>query len=183
MLHRRHTAPLSADELAAYLSDGPNNDVLFLGAKSSAATIAEGLAALANGHGGVAILGVTARGVLQANVDASSLRDRASEAALLTDPPMILPTPQIAEFEAGSAVVVQVPPGLPHIYSLQGRYLTRTAGQTRPLTTPELRRLLFERTDSGFESTAVNGATLADLDPTATASPSRPPLKTMCSNS
>jgi ATP-dependent DNA helicase RecG len=165
MLHRRHTAPLSADELAAYLSDGPNNDVLFLGAKSSAATIAEGLAALANGHGGVAILGVTARGARQANVDAPSLRDRVSEAAMLTDPPMILPTPQIAELEGRSAVVVQVPPGLPHIYSLQGRYLTRTAGQTRPLTTPELRRLLFERTDSGFESTAVNGATLADLDP------------------
>ncbi|MEZ4635535.1 MAG: ATP-binding protein [Caldilineaceae bacterium] len=119
---------------------------------------------LANAHGGVAVLGVTARGSLQSGVDASALRDTAIQASLLTDPPMILPTPQIVETDKGAAVVVQVPPGLPHIYSLQGRYLTRTAGQTRPLTTPELRTLLFERTDSGFESTAAAGATLADLD-------------------
>jgi ATP-dependent DNA helicase RecG len=33
------------------------------------------------------------------------------------------------------------------------------------LTTPELRRLLLERGDAGFESGMLDGATLADLDP------------------
>lgn len=35
----------------------------------------------------------------------------------------------------------------------------------RTLTTPELRRLLLDRAESGFEAQAVEGATLADLDP------------------
>jgi ATP-dependent DNA helicase RecG len=165
MLWRRRSSPLSPEELAAYLAAGPSDTILLLPARAASASIAEGLAALANSHGGMAILGVTARGTPQANVEAAALRDQAVAAALLTDPPLILPTPQLVEVSPGNTVVVVVvPPGLPHLYSLQGRYLTRTAGQTRPLTTPELRRLLFERTDSGFEATAAAGATLADLD-------------------
>jgi ATP-dependent DNA helicase RecG len=42
--------------------------------------------------------------------------------------------------------------------------LTRTAGQNRPLTTPELRRLLLERGDAGYEAQLLANATLADLD-------------------
>jgi ATP-dependent DNA helicase RecG len=61
-------------------------------------------------------------------------------------------------------VVVQVPPGLPHLYNLGGRYVTRTAGQNRPLTTGELRRLLLERGDSGYESQPAPEATLNELD-------------------
>ena len=164
MIVRRRPSALTAEELSEILSGGQTDQVVFLPVKSADSNIAEALAALANAHGGVAVLGVTARGSLQSGVDVTSLRDMAIQASLLTDPPMIVPTPQIVESDKGAAVIVQVPPGLPHIYSLQGRYLTRTAGQTRPLTTPELRRLLFERTDSGFESTAVTGATLADFD-------------------
>ena len=59
-----------------------------------------------------------------------------------------------------------MPAGLPHIYSLQGLYLTRTAGQNRPLTTPELRLLLVERSETGYERQRVDGATLAALDQT-----------------
>ncbi len=59
---------------------------------------------------------------------------------------------------------MQVPAGLPHIYSLRGLYLTRTAAQNRPLTTPELRQLLLARGDAGFESLPTPGAILADLD-------------------
>lgn len=164
MIVRRRPSALTAEELSEILSGGQTDQVVFLPVKSAEANIAEALAALANAHGGVAVLGVTARGSLQSGIDVTALRDMAIQASLLTDPPMIVPTPQVVESDKGAAVIVQVPSGLPHIYSLQGRYLTRTAGQTRPLTTPELRRLLFERTDSGFESTAVTGATLADFD-------------------
>ncbi len=164
MIVRRRPSAITAGELAEILSGGQSDQTIFLSAKSAEIRIAEALAALANTHGGIAILGVTERGSLQSGTEAALLRDLAIQTSLLTDPPMILPTPQIVETEKGAVVVIQVPPGLPHIYSFQGRYLTRTAGQTRPLTTPELRRLLFERTDSGFESTAVAGATLADFD-------------------
>lgn len=166
MLPSRRPQPLSAAEVDQYLATGPNDEILFLPAKASAALMAESLAALANGHGGIALLGVTVRGSVQSEVEASTLRDRTIEAGLLTDPPLILPTPQILDTDKGTVVVVQVPPGLPHLYSIGGRYLTRTAAQNRPLTTPELRRLLFERTDAGFESSAVAGASLQDLDST-----------------
>jgi ATP-dependent DNA helicase RecG len=164
MFYRRRSSPLSEAELADCLASGPDESLLFLSARASVQSIAEGLSAMANSHGGIAILGVTARGTPQGESDTAVLCDRAMEAALLTTPPLILPAPQIIESGAGELVVLQVPPGLPHLYSLQGRYLTRAGGQTRPLTTPELRRLLYERTDSGFESSTVAGATLDDLD-------------------
>ena len=61
-------------------------------------------------------------------------------------------------------IAVQVPPGLPHIYSLHGLYLTRTGDNNRPLTTPELRRLLLERgvdtgaRDDTYDATAAGWA-------------------------
>jgi ATP-dependent DNA helicase RecG len=50
------------------------------------------------------------------------------------------------------------------VYSLRGAYYTRTGGHNRPLTTAELRRLLVERSESGFEAQPAPGAALADLD-------------------
>ena len=66
--------------------------------------------------------------------------------------------------EGAQVVVVQAPAGLPHVYSLRGVYWTRTGAQNRPLTTAELRRLLLERTESGFESQPVADAKVEDLD-------------------
>lgn len=164
MQFSRRPAPISPAALAELLAGGEGDRQLFLPARASAVNIAEGLAALANAHGGVAVLGVTKAGKAQPGNDALELAERAIEAGLLTDPPLILPAPQRVEVAGAALVVVQVPPGLPHIYSLQGRYLTRTAGQNRPLTTPELRRLLFDRAEAGFETGLVEGATLDDLD-------------------
>lgn len=165
MITRRRAAPLTPHELSDLLAQGPGDRLLFLPAKIDAAALAGDLSALANASGGYAILGVTAKGTPQKEIDPARLRDQVIEAGLLTDPPLILPTPQIVPASGERSVVVaHVPAGLPHIYSLHGRYLTRTAGQTRPLTTPELRQLLFERTDSGFESSLVDGASLDDLD-------------------
>lgn len=165
MILRRRNLSVSPEELEQYLAEGPTDAIAFLTAASAARSVAETLAALANAHGGLAILGVTKRGTPQKNAEPAALRERAVEAGLLTDPPLILPAPQVVEGEKGAVVVVQVPSGLPHIYSLEGTYLTRTAGQNRPLTTPELRRLLFERADTGFENLPVEGASLDDLEP------------------
>ena len=164
---RRSPSSLSAETVAELLSGSENDRLLFLPAKASPAAIAEGLVSLANSHGGVAVLGVTKGGKPQTGGDSAQmqqLQERTAQAGLLADPPLILPSPQIVELEGTPLLVVQVPPGLPHIYSLQGRYLTRTAGQNRRLTTPELRRLLFDRADAGFETTPVEGASLDDLD-------------------
>ncbi|MEZ4677255.1 MAG: ATP-binding protein [Caldilineaceae bacterium] len=155
---------MSVAEVTAYLDGGQSDHVAFLTAAVKHELIAETLAAMANANGGVVLLGVSAKGTPQKNSDPAALRESVVEAGLLTDPPLILPTPQVAASEKGDVVIVQVPPGLPHLYNLQGRFVTRTAGQNRPLTTPELRRLLLERSDAGFESLPVAEATIADLD-------------------
>lgn len=166
MTIRRRFSSLSPAEVTAYLDGGQTDHVAFLSATAKHELIAETLAAMANANGGVVLLGVTAKGALQKQPDLATLREAVVEAGLLADPPLILPAPQIAHCDKGEVVVVQVPPGLPHLYSLQGRFVTRTAGQNRPLTTPELRRMLLERGDAGFESLPVAEAQLADLDGT-----------------
>lgn len=161
---RRQQPTLHAEEVAAYLEAGPSDRVAFVPAKTATRPLAETLAALANANGGLALLGVSPKGSVQKETDVNALRDAATAAGLLTDPPLVLPSAQVITIEQGPVVVVQVPAGLPHIYNLQGMYLTRTAGQNRPLTTPELRRLLLERGDAGYEAQLVPNATLADLD-------------------
>jgi ATP-dependent DNA helicase RecG len=161
----RRNAAASVAEVESYLQAGQNERVAFLPAKATARTIAETLASLANANGGVALLGVTSSGAPQKGIDAPTLCDLALQASLHTDPPLILPSAQVVETERGALVAVQAPPGLPHVYSLQGVFLTRTGAHNRPLTTAELRSLLLDRGESGFESQQVEGAALADLDP------------------
>lgn len=161
---RRRYSSISPEEVTAYLEGGQSDHVAFLTATAKHPLIAETLAAMANANGGIVLLGVSAKGTPQKNSDPITMRESVVEAGLLTDPPLILPTPQVAESTKGEVVIVQVPPGLPHLYSLQGRFVTRTGGQNRSLTTPELRRLLLERGDAGFESIPVTEATVADLD-------------------
>ena len=161
---RRRFASIPEQEVLAYLTNGQHDHVAFLPANAKHEAIAETLVAMANANGGLLFLGVTAKGAPQKNADLNGLREAVVEAGLLPDPPLILPTPQCAVCSTGEVVVVQVPPGLPHLYNLGGRYLTRTASQNRPLTTVELRRLLLERGDAGYESQLVTEATLGDLD-------------------
>jgi ATP-dependent DNA helicase RecG len=161
---RRRFASIPEQEVLAYLTNGQHDHVAFLPASAKRESIAETLAAMANANGGLLFLGVTAKGVPQKNAKLDPLREAVVEAGLLTDPPLILPTPQCAVCSAGEVVVVQVPPGLPHLYNLSGRYLTRTAGQNRPLSTGELRRLLLERGDTGYESQPAPEATIGHLD-------------------
>lgn len=161
---RRRNLPITEEELLAVLSAGPGDRAAFLGARTAPRTLAETLAALANADGGLVLLGVTKSGAAQRGIEPGALRDLVVTASLLTDPPLVLPSPHEIATEQGSVVVVQVPPGQPHIYSLQGLYLTRHGEQNRPLTTAELRLLLTERADTGFEEQPVEGATLDDLD-------------------
>ena len=160
----RRSRPITDAELTAARGRGPSDRVAFLSAGSNARLLAETLSAMANAHGGLVLLGVTKRGAAQRDLDLDQLRDRVVEAGLMTDPPLILPVALVVAIGAREAVAVQVPPGLPHIYSLQGLYLTRAGANNRPLTTPELRRLLLERGEAGFEEQVLQEATLDDLD-------------------
>ncbi|MBV7338493.1 putative DNA binding domain-containing protein [Chloroflexi bacterium TSY] len=181
MIIQRHHATISENELKTLLQSGQSERVAFVSAKASKRALSETLAALANTHGGYLLFGVTKNGTPQAEFDVQAMRDMIMDVSLLTDPPLILPSPQIINIstpensisnpidqqsnQPGTIVVVEVPSGLPHIYSLQGRYLTRADSQNRPLTTPELRNLILERGEASFESTPCENAVLDDLDP------------------
>jgi ATP-dependent DNA helicase RecG len=160
---RRRTI-FTGEDLDALLAGGQGERVVFLPARAGRQAVAESLAALANADGGTLVLGLSARGSVQAGADLPALRELAVDAALQTDPPLILPSPQVVETAAGAVVAVQVPEGLPHVYSLKGVYWTRTGATNRPLTTPELRQLLLDRAESGYESKPVADARLEELD-------------------
>ncbi|MCB0091838.1 MAG: hypothetical protein KDE54_28300, partial [Caldilineaceae bacterium] len=95
MILSNHYAAISADELRHAVQAGQSTHAAFLSAKTSTRRLAETLAALANANGGLVLLGVTASGGFQQDVDVQALRDLISTASLLTEPPLILPSPQI----------------------------------------------------------------------------------------
>ncbi|MEZ4613271.1 MAG: ATP-binding protein, partial [Caldilineaceae bacterium] len=113
MNFRRRYAPLAPAELDSILAEGPSARAAFLPAKSNVRTIAETIAAMANATGGIVLLGVTAKGTVQADNDVRALAGNVGDAVLLADPPLILPSAQSVDTEKGAVVAVQVPLGLP----------------------------------------------------------------------
>jgi ATP-dependent DNA helicase RecG len=121
--------------------------------------LAETLIAFANAEGGTLLVGLP-RGL----ADPDATLDRALEAALSTDPPLIIPMPRLETIDGKPVLVVAVPPGLPHVYSYKGKYLVREGTRNRPLTPQQLRRLMIERGAAGFEALLPDGARPHDLD-------------------
>jgi ATP-dependent DNA helicase RecG len=127
--------------------------------------IAATLAAMANARGGTVLLGVSPRVDKPVGVDdAENAVNRVLEAALSIEPPLIIPFPQIVQVKGSPMVVVQIPRGMPHVYSLDGRYLTRDGGANVALVPHLLRRLVLERGDVTFESQPARNAQKEDLD-------------------
>lgn len=120
---------------------------------------------MANSAGGKVLIGITPRsGYIQGVRDPERMLDLVFQAALLSDPPLVLPVPRVLPAGAVSIVEINIPPGLPHVYSLEGRYLQREGRQTSPLPARKLRQLLVERGLVQFEAQVPPGAALEDLD-------------------
>ena len=157
----------TSDDLTRLISNGPDERVAFAPANAGPAKLAETLAALANTHGGVLLIGLSSGGRPTGIADTGEAQLTLRTAGLLASPPLILPLPQTIGYDGKSVCLVEVPPGLPHVYSVDGRYLTRTGTQNRLLSAGELSALLLARGEAGFESRPVPDATLEDLDPAA----------------
>jgi len=156
---------LTYEDLAALLRAGQGQQIDFEPEQVSPLRLAETLMALANAEGGYVLVGVEGRPARVTGLeDPAATRDRALQAALLCDPPLILPLPQIFPFDGKTLLLITIPPGLPHVYNLKGRYLYRQGSQNRPLSAPELRRLLSERGEVSFEDEPATNATLDDLN-------------------
>lgn len=123
------------------------------------------LAAMANASGGAVLLGISPRsGQIQGVRDVNEALDLVFQAALLCDPPLVLPMPWVIRVDQLPVISVTVPAGLPNVYSLEGRFLGREGAQSNPLSARRLRQLLLERGVVQFEAQIPPGASLDDLD-------------------
>jgi ATP-dependent DNA helicase RecG len=151
-------------ELAGFYEQGQGQTLEFELESTSLAHLSETLAALANSGGGTVLVGIDPQGAKVRGVrDIEAAGEKALAAGLRCEPPLVLPRPELGEFEGKPLLVVSVPAGLPHAYSLRGKYLAREGKRNRALGPRQLRQLLRERGEANFEAQIVPGATLDDL--------------------
>lgn len=158
------------DRVRQLLANNSGERVAYAPGSVTPSRLAETLVALANAHGGIVILGVGPNGKMQGIADHDAALATVQAAGLLSAPPLILPRPHRVAVDDKIVCIAEVPPGLPHAYSINGRYLSRTGAQNRLLSSAELAALLLARDEAGFESRPAANATLADLDTAQVAS-------------
>jgi len=154
---------LTSGQVQAAVAAGSGQRVALFGDRASVRVLAETAAALANTQGGVMVLGATANRV-SGLTDAPAAREKLAAALLQTEPPLLLASPLLVDLAGAALAALEIPSGLPHVYSVKGQYLIRSGAANRPLSGEALRRLLRDRGEAGFESQAPPGATWADLD-------------------
>lgn len=155
-----------ASHLLALVARGMGSDLHWFPEDVSASRLGSVLVGMANATGGSVLVGISPRsGQIQGLSNPQAAIDCVFQAALLADPTLVLPLPQLVQVGATVMLVVTVPAGLPNVYSIEGRYLGREGTQTNPLPARRLRQLLIERGIVQFESQIPPHATLQDLDP------------------
>jgi ATP-dependent DNA helicase RecG len=155
----------AAGHVQRLLDNGRSSGLHWFPDDVSRSALAETLVALANSGGGQILLGVSPRSPqVQGIRDLESSLDKVFQAALECDPTLVLPVPKTVSIQGRNVLWVLVPPGLPNVYSVGGRYLGRDGVQNTPLSARKLRRLLVERGILPFETRLVEEASLQDLD-------------------
>lgn len=128
--------------------------------------LAEMLAAMANASGGMIVIGINPRNSRpEGVVDVDQMNRMVLDAAALCAPTLVIPMPLLIEHATVMVVVVNVPRGLPNVYSVNGRYLQRRDNEDIPLEPDALRSLFVERGGMTWERLAHNDALISDLDP------------------
>jgi ATP-dependent DNA helicase RecG len=155
------------EEISTILDQGEGPNLIFVKEKVKLDELAEALVALANAHGGTVLMGVSgrAKGKVEGLSDPAAAREKALTAALICTPPLILPLPELLTFEGSPLLLLSVPPGLPHVYSLHGKYLRREGLENAPLLPELLRQLFIERGDVSWERTIPPDVAFDELDP------------------
>ncbi len=154
------------ENLAWLLSQPAGSDLAFLRERCKLQDLAETLVALANAQGGIILLGVggRTRARVEGLHDVAAALDMALEAALICMPPLVLPLPHEVQYDDATLLLISVPPGLPHVYSLHGKYLQRQGASNQPLLPDALRRLLRDRGETSWDRLVPADAALDELD-------------------
>ncbi len=155
---------MTAEEVIKLIQQGQNEYVAWLAPSAPLQTIAETLLAFANSHGGTLLLGLDTKGEVVGVDDTVEYIDKVLQASLMLSPQLIIPLPQLCKLHGKTIVVTQIPRGMPHVYSLEGRYLYRIAQENAPLSPRKLRHLMIERGELSFEMQTAPHAELDDID-------------------
>lgn len=156
---------ISVDDIRQILKDGRSAETDWFSEQTPADALAVTMTAMANSQGGTLLLGVVGQGGNMVGVrNVSNMVDLLLQAALSIEPPLIIPLPKILRINGKAIVVVHIPPGMPHVYALEGRYLQRQGMDNIPLKSRDLRRLIIERGEASFETEVAHGTELKSID-------------------
>lgn len=161
-----NTASELAEAIEGLIGVGDSERAAFFRDRPRPEDLAETLAAFANRSGGLIVAGVGGRAQRKAEGvdDPERIAALVNEAALALTPPLLLGLPQQVVVAGHTLVCATVPPGLPHVYSVAGRYLRREGPTNAPLSAHQLRQLLLERGDAGWDRVVPEDVRLDDLD-------------------
>ncbi len=155
----------NAAEIYALLESGKGPQLHWFADDVSVLDLATVFTGMANRDGGIILIGVAPRsGQVFGVRDPEYLTDIIFQAAILVDPTLVLPIPQVQHVEGKDIISVTVPPGLPQAFNLEGRYLVRDGERTEPLLPPQLRQLMIRRGALQFETQIPDDASVEDLD-------------------
>jgi ATP-dependent DNA helicase RecG len=152
------------EEIPALIATGKRTDADWFKDDAPVEKIATVLAAMANTLGGTLFIGVGPTGMIEGVTNGPATMDRVLEAALLLEPSLIIPIPRAVMIEGKPIITVYVPPGMPNVYGLEGRYMRRVGSKNMGLRPDELRRLIIERGVTSYEAEAAPTTSLDDID-------------------
>jgi ATP-dependent DNA helicase RecG len=153
------------ENILTLIAQGMGPDLHWFPESVSLSELAAVLVAMANTEGGRVILGVAPRaGKVQGVKDPEKIIDRVFQASLLAEPVLVLPVPVLRQVGNAQVVVTNVPPGLPHVYNLEGRYLRRDGRHNSPFSARRLREMLVTRGVLQFEARVPPNTDLGDID-------------------
>jgi ATP-dependent DNA helicase RecG len=158
-------------EILELISTGMGPSLQWFPEDVSTSSLAATFVGMANSDGGTVVVGISPRvGELIGVSDPEAVCERIFQAAILVEPTLVLPLPRQIKahmkpfLKPIDLIMITVPAGLPHVYSLDGRYFGRNGTQTDPLPARKLYKLLHQRGTVQFESRLLPDATLQDLD-------------------
>ena len=168
---------LSATDVKKLLSAGAGAHIEVLSAGlATPERMARALTALANSRGGVLLVPVAAQLISKSaatkpkEIDPHALLENSYKALLASEPRLIVPLPYWVRENAEDvespllALAIEVPDGLPNVYSVEGRHYTRDSARISVLTARPLRELMLKRSEGAWESASPSGSSKEDLN-------------------
>lgn len=148
------------------LKNGRTDSIEWIDGQTPPEKIAPTLMAMANSQGGTLFLGITGKDKPRVSgvEKGKHVIDGVLKAAMSLEPKLVLPMPRLTKLKEKAVVIVEIPAGMPHIYSLKGQYLGRKGAKNHALNPRELRQLLLQRGEISFETEIAHGATLDDIN-------------------